>query len=103
MRGGRAGLVKFRQTQAEFKNFKVGPEVTRLRLPAAAVGRVVKAGGDAPPGNDATLVEVNPLVKTGDGTILALDGKVSLDANAAFRHSDWSLSLLHISAPTRPS
>lgn len=35
---------------------------------------------------DATLVEVNPLVKTGDGRILALDGKVSLDANADFRH-----------------
>nr|WP_221419692.1 ADP-forming succinate--CoA ligase subunit beta [Micrococcus flavus] len=34
---------------------------------------------------DATLVEVNPLVKTGDGTILALDGKVSLDDNAEFR------------------
>ena len=37
---------------------------------------------------DATLVEVNPLVKTGDGTILALDGKVSLDDNAQFRHED---------------
>ncbi len=35
---------------------------------------------------DATLVEVNPLVRTGDGTIIALDGKVSLDANAGFRH-----------------
>ena len=34
---------------------------------------------------DATLVEVNPLVKTGDGKILALDGKVSLDDNAGFR------------------
>jgi succinyl-CoA synthetase beta subunit len=34
---------------------------------------------------DALLVEVNPLVKTGDGRIVALDGKVSLDANAAFR------------------
>ncbi len=34
---------------------------------------------------DATLVEVNPLVKTGDGKILALDGKVSLDDNAEFR------------------
>lgn len=34
---------------------------------------------------DATLVEVNPLVKTGDGQILALDGKVSLDGNAEFR------------------
>ncbi len=37
---------------------------------------------------DATLVEVNPLVKTGDGKILALDGKVSLDDNAEFRQSE---------------
>ncbi|MFX4290745.1 ADP-forming succinate--CoA ligase subunit beta [Streptomyces bohaiensis] len=37
---------------------------------------------------DALLVEVNPLVKTGDGRIVALDGKVSLDANAEFRQPD---------------
>jgi succinyl-CoA synthetase beta subunit len=37
---------------------------------------------------DATLVEVNPLVKTADGRIIALDGKVSLDENAGFRHPD---------------
>jgi succinyl-CoA synthetase beta subunit len=37
---------------------------------------------------DATLVEVNPLVKTTDGTIVALDGKVTLDENAGFRHPD---------------
>jgi succinyl-CoA synthetase beta subunit len=36
---------------------------------------------------DATLVEVNPLVKTEDGAIIALDGKVSLDENASFRHA----------------
>ena len=36
---------------------------------------------------DATLVEVNPLVKTGAGEIVALDGKVSLDENAGFRHA----------------
>ncbi|MDA2988032.1 MAG: ADP-forming succinate--CoA ligase subunit beta [Actinomycetota bacterium] len=35
---------------------------------------------------DATLVEVNPLVQTPDGRILALDGKVTLDENASFRH-----------------
>lgn len=35
---------------------------------------------------DATLVEVNPLVLTEEGDIVALDGKVSLDDNAAFRH-----------------
>ena len=37
---------------------------------------------------DATLVEVNPLVKLGDGSLEALDGKVSLDENAGFRHPD---------------
>ena len=39
---------------------------------------------------DATLVEVNPLVKTSDGKIIALDGKVSLDENAEFRHANHS-------------
>ena len=37
---------------------------------------------------DATLVEVNPLVLTEEGDIVALDGKVSLDENASFRHPD---------------
>ena len=37
---------------------------------------------------DATLVEVNPLVLTNDGQVLALDGKVTLDANADFRHPE---------------
>ena len=37
---------------------------------------------------DATLVEVNPLVKLADGSVEALDGKVSLDDNADFRHED---------------
>ncbi|HQJ34613.1 MAG TPA: ADP-forming succinate--CoA ligase subunit beta, partial [Rhodoglobus sp.] len=37
-------------------------------------------------GEDATLVEVNPLVLTEDGQVLALDGKVTLDENAGFRH-----------------
>lgn len=38
---------------------------------------------------DATLVEVNPLVLTPEGTILALDGKVSLDDNAEFRQPEY--------------
>ena len=37
---------------------------------------------------DATLVEVNPLVLTEEGDVVALDGKVTLDANADFRHAD---------------
>ena len=35
---------------------------------------------------DATLMEINPLVKTADGKIIALDGKVTLDDNSSFRH-----------------
>ena len=35
---------------------------------------------------DATLMEINPLVKTSDGKVVALDGKVTLDDNAGFRH-----------------
>ncbi|WP_128379122.1 ADP-forming succinate--CoA ligase subunit beta [Streptomyces cavernae] len=38
---------------------------------------------------DALLVEVNPLAKVASGDVLALDGKVSLDANAEFRHPDF--------------
>jgi succinyl-CoA synthetase beta subunit len=56
----------------------------------AEVARVLVLLGEVYRDNDATLVEVNPLVKTGEGRILALDGKVSLDANASFRHSDWT-------------
>jgi succinyl-CoA synthetase beta subunit len=38
---------------------------------------------------DALLVEVNPLVRTAQGQILALDGKVTLDDNARFRQARW--------------
>ncbi|MEV7345928.1 ADP-forming succinate--CoA ligase subunit beta [Streptomyces sp. NPDC093544] len=38
---------------------------------------------------DAVLVEVNPLVRTAKGQILALDGKVTLDDNARFRQARW--------------
>lgn len=39
--------------------------------------------------SDATLVEVNPLVKVEGGDIIALDAKVTLDENAEFRHDSW--------------
>ena len=42
-------------------------------------------------GEDATLVEVNPLVLTEEGDIIALDGKVTLDENAGFRHPKHTL------------
>ena len=52
---------------------------------AAEIARVLQTLWEVYRSEDATLVEVNPLVKTGDGRIVALDGKVSLDANADFR------------------
>ncbi len=39
---------------------------------------------------DADLVEVNPLILTTDGRVHALDAKVTLDDNAAFRHPEWA-------------
>jgi succinyl-CoA synthetase beta subunit len=44
---------------------------------------------------DATLMEINPLVKTSDGRVIALDGKVTLDDNAGFRHPDHEALVDH--------
>ncbi len=49
---------------------------------------------------DATLMEINPLVKTSDGKVVALDGKVTLDDNAGFRHPDHEALVDH--AATNP-
>ncbi|GAA3765857.1 ADP-forming succinate--CoA ligase subunit beta [Salinactinospora qingdaonensis] len=62
--------------------------VKQGKLPeAAAAGavEVITKLWDAFVGKDATLVEVNPLILTGDGRVVALDGKVTLDTNAEFR------------------
>jgi succinyl-CoA synthetase beta subunit len=68
-------------------------EIVRAgRLPesaAAGAAAIAQQLWAAFSGEDATLVEVNPLVLTPDGQVLALDGKVSLDDNAAYRH-DWA-------------
>jgi succinyl-CoA synthetase beta subunit len=50
------------------------------------IARVIQRLWEVYRDQDATLVEVNPLVKTEDGQVIAVDGKVSLDENAAFRH-----------------
>ncbi|GAA2098167.1 ADP-forming succinate--CoA ligase subunit beta [Microlunatus panaciterrae] len=56
----------------------------------AEIARVLQLLGKVYLESDATLVEVNPLVKTGDGAIIALDGKVTLDENADFRHPEFA-------------
>ena len=57
----------------------------RLVAPAA---RVMQAAYTVFRETDAALVEVNPLVVTAGGDVMALDGKVSLDDNALFRHPE---------------
>ena len=61
--------------------FEPGPTATRVAEVIVRLWEVVTA-------EDATLVEVNPLALTSDGAVLALDGKVTLDDNASFRHPE---------------
>jgi succinyl-CoA synthetase beta subunit len=50
---------------------------------------------------DASLLEINPLVKTSDDLILAVDAKLNLDENALFRHADYNaMRDLHEEDPT---
>ena len=70
---------------------KAAEIVAATRFPADVADEartVVKRLWDVFVNEDASLVEVNPLVKLGDGRLEALDGKVTLDENAGFRHAD---------------
>ncbi|GAA2595848.1 ADP-forming succinate--CoA ligase subunit beta [Dactylosporangium fulvum] len=65
--------------------------VERAQFPAEVADQVVDIAvklWQAFVAEDATLVEVNPLAKTADGTVLCLDAKVTLDANADFRQPE---------------
>jgi succinyl-CoA synthetase beta subunit len=65
--------------------------VSQARFPADVADQVVDIAvklWQAFVAEDATLVEVNPLAKTPEGRVLCLDAKVTLDANADFRHPD---------------
>ncbi len=53
-----------------------------------AFGKIAQGLWQAYIGSDATLAEINPLVVTGEGQLLAVDGKMVLDDNALFRHPD---------------
>ncbi len=75
------GLMGFQARQMAFG----------IGLDKSLVGQFVKiAQGlyNAYVGSDASLAEINPLVVTGDGKLLAVDGKMVLDDNGLFRHPD---------------
>jgi succinyl-CoA synthetase beta subunit len=62
-----------------------------IGIPAASVGAAVKtmmALVEAYDRYDCSLAEINPLVLTKDGRVVALDAKITLDDNALFRHKD---------------
>ena len=64
-----------------------------LGLPKEEIGTFIKfakALYDVYMDNDAEMIEINPLIKTGDGKFLALDAKMGFDDNALYRHPDIS-------------
>lgn len=84
-------------------NTKATEIITKANFPADVAGDVAKVLEKLWTvfvKEDATLVEVNPLVKTADGRVIALDGKVSLDDNAEFRQPDHAALVDH--AATNP-
>ena len=76
-----AGLLSF---QARRLAFGLGLERAVAGRAAAAMSAAARAFRDL----DASLVEINPLVVTAAGEVLALDAKVNLDDNALFRHPE---------------
>ena len=75
------GLQAFQATRLAFG---LGFEGKQVRQAAGFILSLYRAYVDA----DCSLVEVNPLVATADGQLLALDAKIDLDDNALFRHPD---------------
>lgn len=73
-----AGLQAY---QARNLGFKMGLEGAQIRAFAALLFKVYKIFVD----KDASLIEINPLVLTGAGELIALDAKVNLDENALYR------------------
>jgi succinyl-CoA synthetase beta subunit len=71
--------------QASELVYRAGLDRATARKSAAVIRALYRAFVEL----DCDLVEVNPLILTGDGEVVALDAKVTLDANAFFRHPDF--------------
>lgn len=77
----RVGLQAFQATRLAFG---LGFEGKQVRQAIGFILSLYRAYVDA----DCSLVEINPLVVTADGQLLALDAKIDIDDNALFRHPD---------------
>jgi len=71
--------------QASELVYRAGLDRATARKSAAVIRALYRAFVEL----DCDLVEVNPLILTGGGDVVALDSKVTLDANAFFRHPDF--------------
>jgi succinyl-CoA synthetase beta subunit len=76
------GLRGFQTRKLAFALGLDGPQV-------AQAGKLMNAVWQAFVETDASLVEINPLIVTEDGNLLALDAKMTFDDNALFRHPDF--------------
>jgi succinyl-CoA synthetase beta subunit len=75
------GIVPFEARQVGFALGLDGPQVNKFVKLATSLYEAFLA-------NDATMVEINPLVVTAAGDLLALDAKMNFDDNALYRHRD---------------
>ncbi|MEW5790098.1 MAG: ADP-forming succinate--CoA ligase subunit beta [Pseudomonadota bacterium] len=75
------GLQPFQARQMAFALGLKGEQVSQLTRIMQGLARLVCQ-------KDALLVEINPLIVTGQGSLLALDAKITLDDNALFRHPE---------------
>ncbi len=75
------------------QSYQIRQIIFGLELPKSAhkdAQKILKGCSELFLKEDASLVEINPLVLTGDGHLLALDAKINFDDNAAFRHPEWN-------------
>jgi succinyl-CoA synthetase beta subunit len=77
-------LLGFQDFHARRLAFDAGVDADVIRPIGALLAKLY----DAFVGEEATLVEVNPMIVTGDRSVVALDAKVTLDDSALFRHAD---------------
>ncbi|MDR0895194.1 MAG: ADP-forming succinate--CoA ligase subunit beta [Prevotellaceae bacterium] len=75
------GMPPYRARHLAFKLFRSPEHATRLTEMLQNLYRLLVE-------KDASLVEINPLVLTGKGGLIAVDGKMTFDDNALFRHPD---------------
>ena len=81
----------FVDPETGLKDAEADEVAAKIGIPPASVAQarvVLQALYKAFWDTDASLAEINPLVLTGDGRVVALDAKINFDSNALFRHTD---------------